>query len=466
VGIIKPSLKQQVFFERVYMKVLIVSTNTLPASPSGPAYIAGPVRQAGHQVAAYETLFATDLAGELKARLIEFQPDVVGVSIRLVFGDVQDASAPLGTRHIDLRPRVREIVDIIRQNTNACIVLGGPGFNYYATDWLDYLGVDYGICGEGEEAFPLFLQRFAEGGDIYSVPGCVYRKDGRILSVPPRWVKDLDGAALPAYDLFDLEKYAEYKITPAIFTKRGCAFSCTYCPYSKLEGKRYRVKSPERILAEIRSILAHCSPGAASHRIMFCDNNFNVPKRHAEVVCRALISTPLNFQWGTGDLKPIGVTDDFCRLMEDSGCFYVNLAIESASDTMLQRMKRGYTVRQVRESLEVLSRSGIPLGASLMLGAPGETPDTIAETIKVLDDYFIPLGVWVTLGIYLWTDLQDIVAEARQAGLLRDDEQLFSGVVYLSPELPRPYLAELIDSLRLKPGYTVQVNKPDEQWML
>jgi radical SAM superfamily enzyme YgiQ (UPF0313 family) len=448
------------------VKVLIVSTNTLPASPSGPAYVAGAVRQAGHQVATFETLFAADLAGELKARLDEFQPDVVGVSIRLVFGDMQDTRAPLGTRHIDLRPRVREIVDIIRHNTTAFIVLGGPGFSYYATDWLDYLGVDYGICGEGEDAFPLFLQRFAEGGDITSVPGCIFRKDTTIQSVPPQRVKDLNGMALPAYDLFDLKKYAEYKITPAIFTKRGCAFSCTYCPYSKLEGKRYRVKTPERILAEIRHILAHYPSEAASQQIMFCDNNFNVPKRHAEAICRALIATPHDFMWGTGDLKPVGVTDDFCRLMEDSGCFYANLAIESASDAMLQRMKRGYTVRQVRESLDALSRSAIPFSASLMLGAPGETPATIAETIHVLEDYSIPGGVWVTIGIYLWTDLQDIVAEARQAGLLRDDKQLFTGAVYLSPELPRPYLAELIDSLRRKQGYTVQVNKPDEGWRL
>jgi radical SAM superfamily enzyme YgiQ (UPF0313 family) len=387
------------------MKVLIVSTNTLPASPSGPAYVAGAVLQAGHQVATYETLFAADLGGELIARIKDFQPDVVGVSIRLVFGDVQDGSALLGTRHIDLRPRVKEIVKIIRQNTSACIVLGGPGFTYYAADWLDYLAVDYGICGEGEEAFPLFLKRLAGGEDIYSVPGCVFRKDGRIQSVPSLWVKNLDEMALPAYDLFDLEKYADYKITPAIFTKRGCAFSCTYCPYSKLEGKRYRLKSPERVLAVIRHILAHWALDTPDQRIMFCDNNFNVPRRHAEAICRALRAAHLDFKWGTGDLKPIGVTDDFCALMKDSGCFYLNLAIESASDTMLQRMKRGYTVRQVRESLEVLSRSGIPFGASLMLGAPGETPDTIADTIKVLNDYHIPDGVWVTLGIYLWTDL-------------------------------------------------------------
>jgi anaerobic magnesium-protoporphyrin IX monomethyl ester cyclase len=148
----------------ITMKVLLISSNTLPASPSGPAYIAGAARQAGHNVAVYESLFAVDLASELTAKLEAFQPNVVGISIRLVHGDVLDAGAPLGTRHIDLRPRIKEIVNIVRQNSTAFIVLGGPGFNYYTVDWLCYLGVGYGIRGEGEEAFPLFLNRLAEGG--------------------------------------------------------------------------------------------------------------------------------------------------------------------------------------------------------------------------------------------------------------------------------------------------------------
>ena len=72
-----------------------------------------------------------------------------------------DMDAPLGTRHTDLRPRVKEITDIIRQNSNARIVLGGPGFNYYARDWLEYLDLDYGIRGEGEESFPQYLSRLS-----------------------------------------------------------------------------------------------------------------------------------------------------------------------------------------------------------------------------------------------------------------------------------------------------------------
>jgi radical SAM superfamily enzyme YgiQ (UPF0313 family) len=437
------------------MKVLLISSNTLPAAPSGPAYIAGAAWQAGHQVEVFERLFAGDLEGELAAVLQRFQPDVVGISIRLVFGDELDSAAPFGTCHTDLRPRVREIVEVVRRNSGARIVLGGPGFNYYAQDWLEYLELDYGIRGEGEEAFPLFLERLAGGGDLHAVPGSVSRKNGGFHRVPPVFVENLDEAALPAYELFDLEQYAEHKITPAIFTKRGCAFDCTYCPYSKLEGKRYRLKSPERVLAEIQHILQH-SP---NRRIMICENSFNVPRRHAEAICRAFIQERADFTWGTGDVKPIGVTDDFCKLLEDSGCDYVNLAVESASETMLQRMKRGYTVRQVRQSLESLCRSKLPFGASLMFGAPGESPETIAETLEVMSDYAIPLGVWVTIGVYLWTDYQDIVGELRKTGELNDEQSLFSGVVYISPHISRPYLEELTASLRARPGYQVQVNQ-------
>jgi len=444
------------------MKVCIISANTLPASPSGPAYVAGAARQAGHEVTVFESLFAADPASELGAVLKRQRPDVAGISIRLVHGDVLDSDAPLGTRHIDLRPRVKDMVDAVRQNSDARIVLGGPGFSYYAREWLDYLDVDYGIRGEGELAFPLYLQRLADGGDIHSVPGCVFRKDGSFHAVPPHFVEDLNGTALPAYDLFDLERYAARKIAPALFTKRSCAFSCTYCPYSKLEGKQYRLKSPDRVLAEVRHTLQH----TLDRRIIFCDNSFNVPRKHAETLCRAFMDEQLGFSWGTGDLKPIDVTDDFCRLLEDSGCFYVNLAIESASTTMLRRMKRGYTVQQVHESLKALSRSEIPFGASLMFGAPGETPETISETLDVLSHHHIPYGVWVTLGVYMWTEYQDIVAEVRRAGFLRNDQELFSGAVYVSPDLPKHYLEELLAALRAKPGYQVQFNKPSEKWSL
>lgn len=444
------------------MKVLIISLNSLPASPSGPAYVAGAVRAAGHQVHVYDTLFADDCSAGLMAALSESQPDVIGISIRLVFADVPDPNASLGTRHTDLRSQVRELVRVVRSESDAPVVLGGPGFTYYARDWLAYLDLDYGIQGEGERSFPLFLERLASGGDIHTVPGAAFVEQGRFGSVAPDRVEDWDSVACPAYDLFDLNQYAKRDITPAIFTKRGCVFECTFCPYGKLEGRRYRLKSPERVVAEIRHVLSH----APSNRVMFCDNSFNVPRRHAESICRQVVSEGLDVRWATGDLKPIGVTPDFLDQLQASGCYYVNLAVESASETMLRTLGRGYRVAHVQESLETLSASNLPWGVSLMFGGPGETPETIAETLRVLDMYHIPNGVWVTLGVYLWTSYQDIVVNARRAGSLISDADLFSGVVYISPGLPPSYLAELPAMIGTRQGYVVQFNKPSEDWVL
>jgi len=438
------------------MKVLIISSNTLAFSPSGPAYVAGAALNAGHTVEVFDCLFAKDRPSELDGHITRFNPDVIGISIRLVTGNIIDESAEFNTRRFDVRPDVKDMVERIKQSSSAHIVLGGPGFNYYGPDWLEYLDLDYGIRGEAEFAFPLYLERLEEGGDIHSVPGCIYRKDGRVHKVPRELIEDLDPTALPAYELFDLDQYFEHNISAAIFTKRGCAFRCTFCPYRSLEGGHYRLKSPQRVVDEIEHIQKAKKPKMLS----FCDNSFNVPKKHAEAICHELIDRKLDVRWGTGALKPVGVTENFCRLMRDAGCDYVNLAVETASEEMLRGMGRGYKPKHIRQALTSLSKSDIPFGISLLIGAPGETPETIAETLDLVDSFQMPLETWVTIGICLWTHHQEVLDDARKAGQLKDDRELFDGAYYISPELPKDYMLELIEALGARENYTVQVNKP------
>jgi radical SAM superfamily enzyme YgiQ (UPF0313 family) len=441
------------------MKVLIISANSLAAAPTGPAYIAGAALRAGHTVEIFECLFAQDMPAELKARLEQFQPDVIGISIRLVHAYIIDPTARYNTRHLDLRENVRQVVHAVRQVTNAPIILGGPGFNYYARDWLEYLQLEYGIRGEADRAFPLYLDRLEKGGDLSTVPGCVTRRDGQIHKAPRDRVEKLDDTAFPAYELCDLERYRQRGISPGILTKRGCAFRCTYCPYRSLEGARYRLKSSARVVDEIE----HIQQVSLPRMVIFCENNFNVPMRHAEAVCQEIIGRRLGARWGTGDLRPLGITEDFCRLLRDSGCDYVSLSVESGSEDMLRSMQRGYTVADVRQSLECLEKSGIPFSASLMFGAPGENPRTIEESLSLIDSYRIPLGTWVTVGICLWTPRQAVLSDARQAGQLAEDtgrSRLFEAANYLSPDLPRSFMEELVEKMRTKSGYTIQVNQP------
>lgn len=443
------------------MKVLIISANTplagsVPASPSGPAYVAGAVLGAGHTVEVFDTMVANDLLGELETQIVRFDPDVIGISIKIVCGYIADESAELGRRRLDLRPMVKEVVDCVKQFSSAHIVLGGPGFNYYGRNWLEYLDLDYGIRGEADLSFPFYLKALEHGGNIFKAPGCIYRKNGDIYKVPRKLIDDLDATAFPAYELFALDRLYAERVFPAIVTKRGCAFGCTFCPHSSLEGKLYRLKSPGRVVDE----LVHIQKAGRPETIMFCDNSFNVPRKHAEAICKEIIARKFDVRWGTGALKPLGITDDLCNLFKDSGCSFVNLAVETASEKMLKQMKRGYSIDDIREALSCFSRSDIPFRFGLLIGAPGETPETITETFDLIESFEIQKGSWVSIGISLWTHHQDVLEDAREAGQLRDDAELFGCANYISPELPRSYMMELIESLRESGKYTVQINKP------
>lgn len=437
------------------MKVLILSANTFAFSPAGPAYIAGAVREAGHQVEVFDCFVSANPLRELETCLNTFQPDVIGISIRTVAGKITDPNAELQTTRFDARILVKQLAEVIRCTSSAHIVVGGPGFNYYGREWLEYLDLDYGLRGEAEFSFPLYLKRLEEGGDIYDIPGCVFRKGSDILKVPRPHISNLDDTALPAYELFDLEHYAEKKIATGIFTKRGCAFRCTFCPYSSLEGTRYRLKSPARVVDEI----VHIQQTGPVAQFDFCDNSFNVPKAHAEAICREIVTRNLEIAWSTGGLKPIGITDDMCRLFKNSGCTGLGLAAESASETMLKRMHRGYRAEQVRQALSCLSRSGIPHGVSVLIGAPGETPDTISETFAVIDSFPSLSWLWVSIGLNLWTHHQPVLEDARRDGQLRNGDNLFDEVNYISPELPKAYMLELIASLKQRNNCYFQVNK-------
>jgi hypothetical protein len=267
----------------------------------------------------------------------------------------------------------------------------------------------------------------------------------------PRSCRKPDATAFPAYELFDLDRYYEHNISPAILTKRSCALATPTAPIAP-EGPPNEVTWG--VVDEIEHLLR------LKPKMVMSPNNFNVPRQHAEAICCEIIARKLELHWGTGDLRPTGVTDDFCGLLRESGCSYANLSIESGSDEMLRRMKRGYTAAQVRQALSSLERAKIPFGASLMIGAPGETPETVAESLALLEDYSIPLGTWVTIGICLWTPRQAVLKEAQRAGQFHEDRELFQGANYMSPQLPKDFMIELIETLKTKKGYSVQVNKP------
>ena len=429
------------------MRVLIVSSNRLripvPVFPSGPAYIAGAMLDAGHEVEAFDCFFSEDVSGELKETVQRFQPEVIGISIRNVHNGQL-------LYHRDFRGDVKKIVDVVKKASSAPIVLGGSGFNNFGREWLEYLELDYGIRGEGEVSFPLYLEELERGGDIRSIPGSIYRENGDIHEIPRQLIEDLDNVPFAAFELFDVHAYLQLGAFPSLITKKGCPFRCSYCPISTLEGTRCRLKSPERLADEVEHATKACGIG------MFCfnDNVLNFPREHAEAVCREIIQRGLDVKWWTDAVNPGGISLDFCLLMKEAGCMLPNLSVESGSPRILNNMNRRYSREQVREAASNLERAGIPFSISLLFGSPGETPETVAETLDLMDSLPRAQVVFSTIGLNL-EHHQGILEDARRDGQLVDDKEMFEGAYYMSPHLSEGFIDELKDRLAEKDNWFV-----------
>jgi radical SAM superfamily enzyme YgiQ (UPF0313 family) len=433
------------------VKVLVISSNRqraqdtpLLAFPSGPAYIAGAALEAGHEVEVFDACFVNDVPGDMSRLVAGFDPDAIAVSIR-------NLSTYIRSSFQDLRPLFKEITDCLKEVTSSPLVLGGPGFWNFGAELLSYLGVDYGIRGEGELTFPQYLKALEVGGDVNAIPGCIFREGGKTYEVPFESVDDLDATAFPAFELFDVEAYRELGTFPAISTKRGCAFLCTHCPRNALEGSLYRLKSPGRVIEEIE----RARGAGAGDMFYFVDNLFNFPVEHARAVCGELVDRGTGVAWTADSITPLGMTGDLCELMKESGCAFLCLAIEHGSASMLKRMRRGYTPEHIRRAAVNLERSGIPYMVTLLLGGPGETPETISEAIELVDSLPGTGGVLATVGLGLEHN-QAILADATRDGQLGDESEVFEGRFYFSPALSEEYLGELAETLRMKENWTIR----------
>lgn len=94
-----------------------------------------------------------------------------------------------------------------------------------------------------------------------------------------------------------------------------------------------------------------------------------------------------------------------------------------------------------------------------MFCARGETPESISETLTLMEQYEVPQGVWVTIGISLWIPHQPLLTDARTDGQLGEDNDLLSSAHHVSPQLPKVFMVEVVESLRMTENHTDQVNK-------
>lgn len=370
------------------MKVLLVSANRerlpQPVVPLGVLSVAGSLR-AAHDVAVCDLCFEDDAGAALATAIEREAPDVVGLGIRNLHTNAYDGTEELIAYY-------RGLCDVVRARTRAPLVLGGAGFSLRPETLLATLGADAGVVGEGERGMTALLADLAAGRMPRLVHGAAaLAPAARVIlrtSGGPG-LSELDLLPEPARDLVDPRYYATDG-TEVIQTKRGCAFSCSYCDYPDLEGRKVRLRDPARVADEV---LARSRVPNVSH-VFFVDSVFNVPRSHALALCDELVKRGTPLPW-VAYVSPVGLDDELVSAMARAGCVGAEIGTDTGTDASLARLRKPFTLDDVRRTRAAFVRHGIHDCHSFVLGAEGETVDDARATLRFVEELDPDLAVFL-----------------------------------------------------------------------
>lgn len=384
--------------------------------PIGLACVAAATEKVGHIVRLLSLAASGEREFQIADAVLQFRPDVIGISARNI--DDQNMQAP----HF-LLVSLRKLVAACRRVSIAPIVLGGAGYSIFPQPALQYLQADMGIKGEGEMAFPALLSWMERGKRGLPPPGTHLRNG---VCATTALSPNLDGFPLPEPSLWLNSSGAEALRIP-VQSRRGCPLDCIYCSTSAIEGRPVRKRSPESVVGWLAQLRAH---GFRSFH--FVDNTFNLPPAYAKDLCRKLIQADLGLDWWA-IVYPKWVDQELAELMAKAGCTLVSLGFESGSEPVVKQLNKRFSSADVRAVSEALSAAGIKRNGFLLLGAPGETKETVEESLAFADSLHLDgLKITVGLRIYPGTALHSIaVAE----GVVKADDDLLSPRFYLTAGL-------------------------------
>jgi len=341
--------------------------------PNGLACIASALDDAGHTVSFLDLCFAADPVASARRAAIEFRPDVIGVSVRNI-----DNSDAIALRHYT--PEAREVLHSLRRaSPEAKVIAGGAAFGVAPEALFRDLGVDYAVAGDGERASVALVDALSSGRPVEALPGLVRDRNGTVAFTPPGEDADLDSLPRPSLHRWvDLARYQRHGATIPIQTKRGCVYKCIYCTYRNVEGWGYRTRDPEMVADEIEELKIKAG---VSH-FDFVDSTFNSPPGHAIQVCEAIARRKLGVHLDTTNFTPATASPELLGAMRAAGFRSLGITAESASDTVLETLEKGFNAAKVREVAERVEKFGIKALWIFLVGGPGETTKSIEETLE------------------------------------------------------------------------------------
>jgi radical SAM superfamily enzyme YgiQ (UPF0313 family) len=408
------------------MKVLLISGNTTytphPVYPLGLDCVAGAlaprhaVRILDVNIEGAREQLAETLGGD--------PPDVVGLSIRNI--DNVDVLAPRS-----YVPAYRQVARFIRERSRAPLVLGGCGFSIFPKELMDLLDADYGVVGEGEKMAAL-LEALEKGGTPSGLPGIVCR--GGEVAEPGLWPGPVRRQTGPADARLGF--YLEHGGILNLQTKRGCPFRCCYCVYPHLEGGHFRFFAPDEVAREAKAL-----EELGARYLFITDSAFNADADHSLAVARALRSQGLGIPWGAF-LAPLRPADGYYKALAEAGMAHAEFGTEALCDAQLARYGKPFSVEDVFAAHEAARSAGLHVAHYFLLGGPGETGQTLEETLTRMEALeSAVLFVFCGIRILPHTPLQRL---AMEEGQIAPGQDLLDPVFYRPAGIAREAIEECV----------------------
>jgi len=334
--------------------------------PLGITYVAASLQEAGHQVHLVDCTFM--VRKEALRQALAVKADVVGIYCMVTM--LEDS--------LWFAQNLRE--------HSRLLIAGGPLPTCEPALFLDHF--DVVVQGEGEQTVQDLLRAYEQQTDLSQVAGIVMKKgqgfssNGNLVFSPERdFIRDLDQVPFPARHLLPNEDYIHYgrkkygfSITTVMST-RGCPYQCEFCS-NVIFGGSYRERSPGNVVDEVEAALA-----LGYERISFADDVFTMKKERVLAICREIQSRGLDFNWEC--LGRVDAIDLSTALeMKAAGCMRIFFGIESGNDQMLKLMNKKITTAQARQAVNIAHQAGLQVGAFFILCYPGDTDDTVLETLR------------------------------------------------------------------------------------
>lgn len=335
--------------------------------PLNLAYLAAIAERDGHEVQIIDGEAEEISLDEIVKRTKEFNPNVIGIT----------ATTPFYHICVELGNKLKQEMP----STPICI--GGAHITVLKEEAFNDC-FDVAFIGEAEISWAQFLDRIERNQSIEEIKGLMYRSNGQIKytgqAIP---LQNVDSLPFPSRHLINPELYnlgtmQGIKKFTTIMTMRGCPFDCIFCS-TKVFGKDTRRRSPEKVIQEIKE----CKEKYGTEHFMFLDDTLTLNRQHTIDICELLIKEKLGITW-EGSTRANLVDEELVKKMAQAGLIRLSFGLESANENIRKLMKKRVPLESYIEANKLTNKYGIETLNSCMIGLPGETVETVRETLKFL----------------------------------------------------------------------------------